>query len=334
MKYGIESFTGIRPTADLTVANYIGAVKPILDQETDGHDSAIFLAELHAATTNRPAEVMQHSHELTRTLIASGVRGEIYSQRDAQDLVSEVEMSLRGLTTVSRLLRLPTLKEKVQQSDNTENANVALAMYPMMMAADIVLARPAEVPTGKDQKPHLEITNELIRSFNREYDADLPEPQMREVTLPNILSLDASGRKMSKSYPKGAVFLNDVPEIGRRKIMKAVTASEPGPEMDVAIDNLLSIANGLSSDEDALGEVAQIGEDIKSGERRMKEFKENIGDIVVGFLVDINDKRDSISDEEVRVRIAQGNEWFRPIGEETAAYVRDRYWNVPTLTKS
>lgn len=328
MEHGVASFTGIRPTADLTVANYIGAVKPILDQESEGRETAIFLAELHAATTNRPAEVMQHSHELTRTLIASGVQGEIYSQRDVGDLVSEVEVSLRGLTTVSRLLRLPTLKEKVQQSDHTENANVALAMYPMLMAADIVLARPTEVPTGKDQKPHLEITNELIRSFNREYDAELPEPQMREVVLPNILSLDASGRKMSKSYPRGAIFLNDGPDEGRRKIMKAVTASEPGEEMNTAIDNMVTIANGLATNPDLVNEVMEVGEAIKQGERRMKEFKENVGEIVVNFLVTMNEQRDAVSDADIWARRNHGNEWFRPIGESTTAYVKDRYWNT------
>lgn len=328
MKHAVESFTGIRPTADLTVANYIGAVKPVLDRESTGGETSIFLAELHAATTDRPADVLKYSRELTRTLMASGVQGEIYSQRDIQDLVMPMEVSLRGLTTVARLLRLPTLKEKVQHSDNTENANVALAMYPMMMAADIVLARPGEVPTGKDQKPHLEITNELIRAFNREYDAALPEPQMREVVLPNILSLDASGRKMSKSYPKGAIFLNDTPEQGRRKIMRAVTAPEPGPVMDAAVDNLLEIAKGLSADGTQLDELSGIGTEIKGGERRMKDFKEGIGEVVTKFLVDINEKRDSVSDRAVAERMAKGHEWFRPIGKDTLDYVQDRYWGT------
>lgn len=329
MNYAIESFTGIRPTADLTVANYIGAVRPILDQEAQGNQAAVFLAELHAATTNRPSEVARHSEELTRTLIASGVRGEIYSQRQIGDLVSQAEVSLRGLTTVARLLRLPTLKEKVTHSDNTENANVALAMYPMMMAADIVLARPEVVPTGKDQKPHLEITNELIRAFNREYDAELPEPAMREVQLPNIMSLDGSGRKMSKSYPKGAIFLNDAPEAGRKKVMKAVTAPEPGADMDAAIDNMLQIAEGVMDDETdkpQYEELVAVGDAVKDGERRMKEFKQGVGDLVVGFLVRINEKRDSVDDAEVRARVKQGSEWFRPTGEATLAYMRAAQW--------
>jgi len=325
MNYAMESFTGVRPTADLTIANYIGAVKPILADEAAGSTSAVFLAELHATTTNRPAEVLQHSRELGRTLIASGVRGEIYSQIQVSDLVSSAEMSLRGLTTVARVLRLPTLKEKVKQSDNVENASVALAMYPLLMASDIVLARPRVVPTGKDQKPHLEVTNELIRAFNREYQADLPVPVMREVELPNIMSLDGSGRKMSKSIPKGAIFLDDAPEAGRKKIMKATTASQPGPEMDAAIRNMLQITEGLTSEDLAL--LKELGEQVRNGEPRMREFKDGVGDVVAEFLGDMQDRRNSISDADVAERIKRGSEWFRPIGEETVAYMNQAFWS-------
>lgn len=327
MNYGMESFTGIRPTADLTVANYIGAIKPILDQEAEGNETAVFLAELHATTTHRPSEVAEYAKDLGRTLIASGVEGEIYSQRQVSDLVLETELSLRGLTTVSRLLRLPTLKEKVTHSDKTENATVALAMYPLLMASDIVLARPREVPTGKDQKPHLEITNELIRAFNREYGANLPIPQVREVVLPNIMSLDGTGRKMSKSYPKGAIFLNETPEEGRKKISKAVTASEPGEAMDASIDNMIDIGSGLViPDSSEIEELQKIGVDIKNGERRMKEFKDGLGEIVVGFLTDMNARRDEISDDAVTQRIQQGSQWFRSIGQETVDHMRSAYW--------
>jgi tryptophanyl-tRNA synthetase len=326
MNYGVESFTGIRPTSDLTIANYIGAVQPVLADEAAGAETCVFLAELHAATTHRPAEVMQNSHELARTLIASGVSGDIYSQRQVQDLVAETEFALRGLTTVSRLLRLPTLKEKVVHSDDTGNASVGLAMYPVMMAADIVLARPQRVPTGKDQKPHLEITNELIRAANREFGTELPEPQMQEVDPPNILSLDASGRKMSKSIPKGAIFLNDTPEQGMRKIRKAVTASEPGTAMDTSIGNMLDITRGLTKDEAAIAEIADLGESIRGGDRRMGDFKGLVGEVVRQFLLDMNEKRDSVSDAEVIARVNTGTGRVREVAEETYAHLNAAYW--------
>jgi tryptophanyl-tRNA synthetase len=327
MKYAVETFTGIRPTSELTVANYIGAIKPVLRYEADDPSagSSVFLAELHATTTHSPRDVLTYSRELGRTLIASGIRGDIYSQRSLQDLVAEAELSIRGLTSVARLLRLPTLKEKVMRTDNTANANVALAMYPMLMAADIILARPHYVPTGKDQKPHLELTNELIRTFNNTHGSDLPEPEMLELQLPNILSLDASERKMSKSYPGGAVFLDSTPEQGAKQIRRAISASEPGPQMDTVVNNLLEIASGVSP-LPLPQELYALATAVKGGEKRMGEFKAEVGAIVAGFLKEMKEKRDSVGDVQVVERINEGTEKMRAIGAETIAHMRSAYW--------
>ncbi len=329
MKHGVDSLTGIRPTADLTIANYLGAVQPILQDEAEGRSGAVFLAELHAATTNEPREVLKFSHELTRTLIASGVQGEIYSQKDFADDVAAVEYSIRGLITAARLLRLPTLKEKIKQSDNPENANVSLMMYPVMMASDIILARPESVPTGKDQKPHLEITNELTRLFNSRYNAELPEPTARDQDPINILSLDGSGRKMSKSIPGGAIFLDDAPEVGHKKIMKTRTASEPGPDMDKAVDNLVVIAEGLGGQRfnDEIISLRALSERVKAGEGVAGQFKSGVGDIVADFLQGINAARALVSDQEVRDRIAKGKTNFAPIAHETRGYMEAKQWS-------
>lgn len=332
MKHAIDTFTGIRPTADLTVANYLGAVKPILDRETDYPEdtSAVFLAEIHAATTNRPSEVLAHSFELTRTLIACGVQGEIYSQRAIEDLVMRAEVSLRGLVRVSELLRQPTLKDKIRSSDNPDSASVALAMYPVLMASDIVLARPSEVPTGKDQKGHLELTNVLIRRFNNEYGAELPEPTNREIDPINVLSLDGSGRKMSKSIPSGAVYLDGSPDEATRKVMRAVTASEPGPALDSSIDNLLYLGQHLhGTDYVEDGDLKELAEAVKDGDRVTKQFKEAVATNVSGFIGDMQDQRANVSDQDVMDRVRRGNSWIRPIADETSQYISDRYWNKP-----
>jgi tryptophanyl-tRNA synthetase len=327
MKHAMDTFTGIRPTADLTVANYIGAIQPLLEREKIGDSSSVFLAELHAATTTPPQEVIQHSLQLVRTLIASGINGEIFSQRDVKDLVSQAEVSIRGLTTVARLLRLPTLKEKVVHSDNVENANLALALYPVTMAADIILARPGEVPTGKDQQPHLEITKELIRAFNRTYGAELPEPMTRLEEPRHVLSLDNSGRKMSKTHPSGAIFLSDDENTARRKVMKSTTASEKGPALTRAVDNLALLGVRLSVNAERTIEIERLGEEVKEGKPLTKQFKEQVADNVVEFLTDFNERRTSVDDIQAKERLAKGHGWFRPIAEDTLAYMDEAQWS-------
>lgn len=327
MKYGIESFTGARPTADLTLGNYLGAIKPVLDREAAGENSAMFLADYHATTTHSPHEVNRHSTDLARTLIASGIQGEIYRQRDFRNQVMAVELATRGLVSTARLLRLPTLKDKIKNNENPDNANAALLLYPVTMAADIILARPREVPTGKDQLPHLEITNEIIRDFNRTYAAELPEPRARQVDPVNIMSLNSDG-KMSKSSPKGAIFLSDSPDVARKKIMRARTAPTPGPEMDAAIDNMLAIATIGSRNDDLAtqDELKTLANSVKEGQPRAGEFKAAVGDIVSTFIGDINERRASVTDADVADRLAQGQEWFEPIANETVAYVDAKFW--------
>lgn len=330
MKHAIDTFTGIRPTADLTVANYLGAVQPIIDRERTypNDSSAVFLAELHAATTDRPSEVRKHSLELTRTLIACGVSGEIYSQKSLESLVMKTELSLRALVRVSELLRQPTLKDKIRTSDNPETASVGLAMYPVLMASDIVLARPAEVPTGKDQKGHLELTNVLIRRFNSEYAGELPEPHNREIEPINVLSLDGSGRKMSKSIPGGAIYLDNSPSEASRKVMRAVTASEPGEDLTVAVDNLLFLGHNLRGEsyvDDK--ELTDMADAVKNGERVTKQFKEAVAVNVSGFIADMQKKRAIVTNDDVSDTISRGNNWIYPIAQDTAMHISDRYWS-------
>lgn len=324
MNYAMESFTGIRPTADLTAANYIGALKRTIDDEQIARDkgveiqSSVFLAEIHAATTADPRDVVCHSHELTRTLIALGYEGEIYSQWDIEDLVAPTEYALRGLTSVARLLRLPTLKDKVGQSDAVESAPVSLAMYPMMMAADIVLARPEFVPTGKDQRPHIEITRELIRAHNRKFGTRLPEPKDKDLVPINIGSLGPDSGKMSKTEPKGAILLDETPEQAKRKIMKAFVPAELGEERDARVDNIVAIAHGLSLPGDArFDEVVQLAGQMRDGLPISRDFKESVAEIVGGFVAGLHEKRQSVSDAEVAARRESGLGYIHPIATET-----------------
>lgn len=333
MNFALETFTGIRPTADLTVANYLGAIKPLLDAEASNSDgsTAVFVAEMHAATTDDPRVVAMNSTELVRTLIASGVESYVFSQRKLQPQVATVETCMRSLTTVARLLRLPTLKEKIKHSDNPDAANVALAMYPVLMAADIVLARPKVIPTGKDQLPHLEITRELIRDFNRVYGAELPVPEQKVEDPIHVLALDNSGRKMSKSQPGGAIFLDDDPAAAARKIMKSTTATLPGLEMDRAVDNLVFIGSNLGNIVSA-SDLSSVATAVKDGRPRMRELKVAVAENVVKFLNEIQDAKKSVSDQDVVATLSKGHDWISPIAGATVEHILEAYWGDANTT--
>lgn len=320
----MKSFSGIRPTGGLTAANYIGALKRTIDDEKAAEvggnqiQSSVLVAEIHAATTADPRDVVFHSHELTRTLIALGYGGEIYNQRDIADLVAQTEYALRGLTTLARLLRLPTLKEKVGQSASPESAPVSLVMYPLMMAADIIMARPEFVPTGKDQRPHIEITRELMRAHNRKFKTDLRLPKDKDIEPINIGSLGPDSGKMSKTEPNGAILLDETPELARRKIMKAFLSSEPGNERNARVDNIVAVAQGLSVPGDArFDEIVQLAGQLKDGMPVSRDFKDGVAQIVSGFVADLHEKRQSVSDAEVAARRESGHDYIRPIAAAT-----------------
>ena len=328
MNYAVDKFTGVRPTADLTIANYLGAVSPVVNEKEAAGDQrdAVFVAELHAATTMDPQEIGKQAVELSRTYIASGFEGVIYSQLSVSDLVGRAELSLRGLVSVARLLRLPTLREKVKDSDDVATAKASLLMYPVMMSADIILARPQSVPTGKDQLPHIELARELVKLHNNKYSTELPVPALREDDPVHILSLDNSGRKMSKSQPQGAIFLDETPEQARKKIRRAVTASGPGIDMDRAVGNLVNIGVMLGGTGDAVCDTRDLGEQCKQGKPKMGELKGLVGDAVADFISDHRDRRNDVSDSAVEDRLVQGGETMRSIAEDTLVHIESSQW--------
>jgi len=295
MQYKVELLTGIRPTGDLTVANYLGAVAPIVRLQAQGVSPVVFVADLHAITDNEPTTVRQYIHGIVADYIALGVdprKTKIYLQSDIVGEVTTFTTHLARLISVAELLRVPTLKDKLKNNAQPETANALLLLYPVMMAADILLNRAKLVAVGEDQIPHMEVTRLLARRFNKRYGELFPVPQVLEVKSLRILSLKGEG-KMSKSNPGGALFLTDDAKMVSNKIKAAETAFEGS--MNDRLESHILIAKELAKTESERDEVDTIIKAHMSGKPVMGQFKQILTRIVQNFTEDFQAKRAEIT---------------------------------------
>jgi tryptophanyl-tRNA synthetase len=295
MPYGVDLLTGIRPTGHLTVANYLGAVAPIVELQAQGVSPVVFVADLHALTDSDPATIRQYTHGVVADYIALGVdprKAKIYLQSEIVGEVTTFTTLLAKLVSVAELLRVPTLKDKLRNDARPETANALLLLYPVMMAADILLNRSRRVAVGEDQVPHMEFARLIARRFNARYEPLLPIPQILQVESLRILSLKGEG-KMSKSNPAGALFLTDDMKTAAGKIKVAETAFEG--VMNERLESHILIAKGLAKTDAERDEVAAIIEAHKSGKPVMGQFKQALTRIVQHFLEEFQAKRAEIS---------------------------------------
>lgn len=294
-EYKTEILTGIRPTAGLTVANYVGAVKPIIELQNSGIRPMIFAADLHALTDNEPSVAKKFTKEIVVDYIALGLDPDktiIYRQSDIECQIYSLTNLLARHISVAELLRVPALKDKLKQGARPETANSLLLMYPVMMAADVLIHRAKEVPIGEDQLAHLEVTRELARRFNARYGEVFPLPQAHKLKAMKILSLKGK-EKMSKSLPVGAIFLNDNPKEAARKIKKAETATEG--KMSENLESHIVLAKELSSSPAQHEQIDEIIKAHMAKERVMGDFKNLFAEIVVELLKKFQARREKIA---------------------------------------
>jgi tryptophanyl-tRNA synthetase len=220
----------LTPSGHLTLGNYLGALRPMAAQQ----DARCFygISDLHAMTTTHdPAELRGLVAELQALMLACGLdpdRATLFRQSQVP-AHTELAYLLECTTFVGELSRMIQFKEK----GGRPMTRVSLYTYPVLMAADILLYRPAQVPVGDDQRQHVELTRDVAQRFNLTYGPVFTVP---EITVPaagaRVMDLADPTRKMSKSTPDGAgvIRLLDAPDVVRRKIARAVTDSDTGPD--------------------------------------------------------------------------------------------------------
>jgi tryptophanyl-tRNA synthetase len=284
--------TGIRPTSNLTIANYIGAIMPILEFQKQGMNPYVFVADLHALTDNEP-EILKYGDEILIDLLASAVdptKTIIYKQSSISREIGILTLLLARHVSVAELLRLPTLKEKVK-SDNVDSANALLMMYPVMMTADILVQRSSIIPVGKDQASHIEIARKIARRFNKEVADIFPEPKAHLMDMVKILSLKDES-KMSKSSPDGAIFLTDNPDIVTQKIKRAKTSI--AGVMSESLESHVIIIKSICNDTEIITNVDNLIKDHLKGLNVMGDFKKIFTEVVINFLHDFQLRRKEI----------------------------------------
>lgn len=289
--YAVDVFTGIRPTGGLTVANYLGAVRPIVEMQKEGRKPLVFVADLHALTDNEPRSARAHTKGVIADYLALGVdpsQTNIFVQSHIQSEIALLTLILSRLISVAELVRVPTLKDKIKEGNSAETANALLMLYPVMMAADILMQRAHYIPVGEDQIPHIEITQKLARRFNTQYGEVFPKPETEVVETLRILSLKGDG-KMSKSHPEGALFLMDPPDVVTKKIRRAQTAQEG--LMSPQLESHALVAKGLTECESVRQEIDNIITQHLAGKAVMGTFKSLFADLTRLFLEQFQERR-------------------------------------------
>jgi tryptophanyl-tRNA synthetase len=216
-----RTFSGIQPSGVVHLGNDLGAIRNYVAL-AEQYEAIYCIVDYHALTSTHDADVLRtRTREMAAGLLALGLNPDrctlfVQSHRPEH---TELMWLLTTVTPVSWLERTPTYKEKVQQQP--DDVNHGLLTYPVLQAADIVIYKASMVPVGRDQAAHLELSREIVRSFNRRYGETFPEPQAVFTEAPTVLGTDGV-RKMSKSVGNTIDILGE-PELIRRQVMSMVT---------------------------------------------------------------------------------------------------------------
>ena len=244
--------SGIKPTGQLTLGNYIGAINKFVKLQDKG-ESFLFIADLHALTLPIDPQVLHdNSRDLAAFYLAAGLdpnKSNIFLQSDVS-AHAELAIILQNYLYMGELSRMTQFKDKASKMKE-EAIGLGLFAYPVLMAADIVLYDSKVIPVGEDQVQHVELARDLVKRFNNRYGEVLvmPKAEVNKVGA-RIMSLSDPTKKMSKSDPKGDIYLKDEPAVIRKKIMSAVTDMEAhvhyDPEKQPGISNLMVIMSSLN----------------------------------------------------------------------------------------
>jgi len=284
---GKKIFSGVQPTGNLHLGNYIGAIKNFVNlQNETGNECIYCVVDLHAITTKQDPKILKANlRETTATFLASGMdpNKSIIFNQSLVPAHSEGSWILGCVARMGWLNRMTQFKEKAGK--DKEKASVGLYIYPVLMTADILLYDASHVPVGEDQKQHLELSRDIAQKFNLDFNVPnflrVPEPLIQK-NFSRIMSLKDGTKKMSKSDPSdlSRINLTDSKDEIKNKIKKAKTDKDPLPIDDTnlnqrpEVENLLGIYSSLNNQS-----LKNSIDDFRG--KNFSDFKEQLADLVV-----------------------------------------------------
>ena len=289
-------FSGVQPTGNLHLGNYIGAIKNFVKLQNDDDNSCIYcVVDLHAITVKQnPKELKQNIRETAAAFIASGLnyKKSIIFNQSLVPSHSEGSWILSCIARMGWLNRMTQFKEKAGK--DKEKASVGLYIYPILMAADILLYDATHVPVGEDQKQHLELSRDIANKFNLDFNSPdfliAPEPLIQK-NFSRIMSLKDGTKKMSKSDPSelSRINLNDNKDEIFNKIKKAKTDTQPLPESEEELSNRPEAENLLGmyaslNDQSLLSTINEF-----SG-KNFSAFKDKLANLIIEKISPISEE--------------------------------------------
>ena len=299
--------SGMRPTGKLHLGHYLGVLKNWINLQKD-NKCYFFVANWHALSTSYEDKLNLHllGRELVKDWIAAGVDPEnnaLFAQSAIKEHV-ELYVLLNMITPLGWLERNPTYKDQLAQMKHKDIHTAGFLTYPVLQAADIILYQADVVPIGEDQKPHLEITREIVRRFHHLFDCEVfKEPKEMLTQTSRLLGLD--GRKMSKSY-NNAIFLSDTPKEVWQKLKGAKTdtqrvrRNDPGnPEVCLVYDYHKALSDDAT--------VKQITSECRAGSIGCFDCKKICANSIEKLLEPMRERRTKLDDDTVDDIIEIGN---------------------------
>ncbi|MEK7658475.1 MAG: tryptophan--tRNA ligase [Patescibacteria group bacterium] len=318
-------FSGIRPTGNIHIGNYLGAIKQWIELQ-EKNECVFCIVDLHAITTPyEPKEMQKNITDAASIYLAAGVNPEksiIFAQSEVREH-TELAWLLGTITPMGELSRMTQFKEKSKK--HKDYVNAGLFNYPVLMAADILLYKSQGVPVGKDQEQHVELTRAIAKKFNQRFGKVFDEP---ETILPEtgakIMSLTNPKKKMSKTdEPKSYISLFDTPEDITKKIMSAETDSGKNVIYNITkkpgISNLLTIYSLLT--DKTTKEIEKQFKDKGYG-----DFKKSLAKTVVDYLEPFRRKQKELQTRDVYLKeiLNKGKTRARIIAETTMQEVHEK----------
>lgn len=308
-------FSGIQPTGDLHIGNYLGVLKQWVEIQ-DEYNSIFCVVDYHSITQDfDPKKKQEQVLNTAIDFLAAGIdpkKSIIFVQSKVSEH-TELAWILNCITPVAELERMTQYKDKAARQK--ANINMGLFDYPVLMAADIMLYKTGIVPVGEDQQQHVELTRKIAKKFNNKFGKYFPEPDVRLTKTARVMSLSDPDKKMSKSLGgKSYIALLDSPEVIEKKIKSAVTTDEGAL-------NLIDLLEEFFGDKKL---IKKFRDEFKNKNIKYSELKPVLSDAIISHLQPMQKKREKLSKDRKYVEkvLEDGAKRAKKIAEENMREIK------------